>query len=337
MTTQIVSDHEVPNPKIKGREIVPAEFLALVREGRNSHDSFFVDVNAFQYDELAEIARSKTEVVSYFYDWLPTKDLSSLGINAVYWSKTALSNAPKIDEVVNQLEKGEVLPARDLPRKLSGKSNLSPLGILQSSTLLGILAVIAVLCALCGAIVPVITAILAPNEESAFISTLAMGNELHSVTMLIAIVCTIIIVLLRTARGVYLAVKAVTAEGVSPLEKAVRVLVEVVTIELLVFVVSVLLCFYLGVFTAPKGTMLNPEIVANPILNFFVSIGTYSQYLFVLMPRRVIAWVIVPVAVIAFVVAFFLVKGGETKKGILLVLDNFGGVVEAIPVTFRRR
>ncbi len=337
MTTQIVSDHEVPNPKIKGRQIVPAEFLALVREGRNTHDSFFVDINAFQYDELAEIARSKTEVVSYFYDWLPTKDLSSLGINAVYWSKTALSNAPKIDEVVNQLEKGEVLPARDLPRKLSGKSNLSPLGILQSSTLVGVLAAIAVICALCSAIAPLAALILSPNEESAFINTMATVNGLHFATMFIAISCAILIVLLRIVRGIYLVVKAVTAEGASPLEKAVGVLVEVVTIELLLFVVSILLCFYLGVFTAAPGTMLNPEIVTNPILNLFVSIGTYSQYLFVLMPRRVIAWVIVPVAVVAFVAAFFLVKGGEATKGILLVLDNFGNVVESIPVTFRRR
>lgn len=340
MATLIVSDHEVPNPKIKGEGIVPAEFLERVRGGRTDDDFFFVDVNAFDSDELAEVIRSKANVVSYFYDCLPTEDLSPLGINAVYWSKAALSNAPKIDSVVNQLERGEVLPLRDLPRRLKNKPGSNVIDFLLSSKVIGVLAVVGVLCALCSVLAPQSMLWLTQNEESALIGSLTIASDIHTATLYGVILCAVLIVLLRTARGVYVAVKVVTAKGMSPLGKAGEILVEVVTIEFLVLVISILLCLYLGIFTPAPSTMLNPTIVANPVVDLFASIGTYSQYLFVLMPQRVIAWLFIPVMFIGVVfIALFAFSEvlGQSATGELVIRDGLGNIIEIIPISIIKR
>ncbi len=342
MATLIVSDHEVPNPKIKGEGIVPAEFLERVRGGRTDDDFFFVDVNAFDNDELAEVIRSKANVVSYFYDCLPTEDLSPLGINAVYWSKAALSNAPKIDAIVNQLERGEVLPLRDLPQRLKNKPGSNVINFLLSSKVIGILAVVGVLCALCSVLAPQSMLWLTQNEESALIGSLTIASGIHTAAMYGVILFAVLVILLRTARGVYEAVKVVTAKGLAPLDKAGKILVEVVTIELLVLVISILLCLYLGIFTPTPSTMLNPTIVTNPVVDLFASIGTYSQYLFVLMPQRVIVGFVLPViaiggAIIVIIALFVAVLGAPVATVELVTRDVFGNIIEIIPIDIIKR
>lgn len=318
MDAYLVSDHEVDNPKLAAKRLGPHEFLGKIEDGTlGTREAFWVDANAFGAEELDRIAQAGIGRLSFFAD--APIDAGKERFSVVFWSPEALK-APVEGDVLQQ-EAATELASVDIRNTSPTSSPILRL-LLGPSWLMPALLLVGLASAFYCTIGFWSLSFFGITDMGVAVTLLDMRSLFASVS----VACFVVALVLAVAREVYRGVRGIQRAG-SAAKKAVAVIRCLVTVEVLVWVASLLLCLYLGGFS-PYGPAL--PVAENPLLSYFVAVGNCSQYLFVTLPARIGSDVVAPilmcVIVTALMVAFVVIALSKPANLIIQSVDAAGKV-----------
>lgn len=294
MNRYIISDHQVANPRLCATLLDSQEFLDNIEsKSVNPQDAFWVDVNAFSDDALGSIAAAGLDKLSFFCDRPVAHDKSAYP--AVCWSpeklQTPASGTDLQEAVANALE-GVTITSSNAPSFIM-KFLFGPSWLMPALIVIGLIA--AFYCTV-GYWSLQYFNIADMNTALAFI-------DARDVMAVISIVCFMLILVLLIAREVRDTIRRFKNATAGWLEKAIPIIACVTLVALFIWIASLLFCAFLGGFSS-NGPAL--AVAGNPLLAYFVAVGNYTKYLFVILPLRFATGILMPIILLIAIIGFLL-------------------------------
>lgn len=283
MNFSIVSDHEVENAKIQATVIKPTVFMSNLNDGAiPSSCVYYIDINSLSPTDLERVVRAKLEKVSFFYD--APRDASKAKYMAAFWppnsSDSSAASAALKKRVVGAFEDFGLDPYGAGNRTVSFWKKL----LLGHSWLVPALSLIAAASVLYCLTFPSFIRTIEDDQVMALVN-------LRDILAVVSVGCLLAITALLIMREIHTLSQELRRTDGLFLNKLMAILRCIILIAMVLWIASVFLCWYLGGFS-DYGPAL--AVADNPVLNYFVVVGNYLKYLFVILPSRITGGIIVP-------------------------------------------